>query len=149
MARSVGASCDPADVEVSATDVERIPPGNLRVPRDEFVAVWALAEELAHGDWYAVGVVRTCRWVAGAMVPGLPALGGRPEPARAPVTWDATRAHEELIELEAEAADRWLARYPHGLKGRPGFLEAIVVTLDWVWRGSGRPPLDVRRSAAG
>ena len=149
MARSVGESCDPVTVELSATDIERIPPGNLRVPRDEFVAVWALAEELAHGDWYAVGVVKTCRWVACAMVPGLPALGGRPEPAMAPLGASQAHAHEERIELEAAAADRWLAHYPQGIEGQPGFLEAIVVTLDWVWRGSGRPPLDVRRSAAG
>ncbi|MGH3481021.1 MAG: hypothetical protein ACRDQD_29880 [Nocardioidaceae bacterium] len=135
-------------MELTATDIERIPPGNLRVPRDEFVAVWTLAEELAHHDLYAVGVVKTCRWVACAMVPGLPALGGRLEPARAPVTWDTARAHEELIELEAAAADRKLARHPHGLMGKPGFLEAIVATLEWVWRGSGRVPLDIRRPAA-
>ncbi len=133
-------------MELSATDIERIPPGNLRVPRDEFVAVWALSEDLAHDDWYAAGVVKTCRWVACAMVPGLPALGGRLEPAWGPVRSGQVRAHEELIELEAAAADAKLARHPHGMAGRPGFLEAIVATLDWVWRG---PPLDVRRSAAG
>jgi hypothetical protein len=136
-------------VELSAADVERIPRENLPVPRDEFVAVWALAEDLAHDDWYAVGVVQTCRWVACARVPGLPATGGRMEPAPAPVTWDTARAHEELIELEAAHADRKLARHPHGLQGRSGYLEAIVATLDWVWRGSGRPPLDVGRSATG
>ena len=119
------------------------------MPRDEFVAVWALAEQLCHGDWYAVGVVRVCQWVACAMVPSLPALGGRLDPARAPVTWDRARAHEELIELEAAHADRKLARHPHGIKGKPGYLEAIVATLDWVWRGSGRPPLDIGRSATG
>ena len=132
---------------MSAADIERIPPGNLRVPRDEFVAVRALAEKLAHTHWYAVGVVRV--WVGCAMVPSLPALGGRLEPARAPVTWDRARAHEELIELEAAHADRKLARHPQGIKGKPGYPEAIVATLDWVWRGSGRPPLDVRRSADG
>jgi hypothetical protein len=136
-------------VELTAADIERIPRANLRAPRDEFVAVWALAEELCHEDWYGVGVVKTCRWVACAMVPSLPALGGRLEPARGPLRAGRARAHEELIELEAAAADRWLARHPRGLEGRPGYLEAIVATLDWVWRGSGRPPLDVRRSAAG
>ena len=131
------------------TDIEQIPPGNLRVPRDEFVAVWARAEELAHGDWYAAGVARTCRWVACAFVPTLPAQGERLKPAWSPLGAGRARAHEELIEAEAVAADRKMARHPHGIEGQPGFLEAIVVTLDWVWRGSGRPPLDDRRSAAG
>jgi hypothetical protein len=130
-------------VELSATDIERIPLGNLRVPRDEFVAVWALAEELCHHDWYAVGVATTCRWVGCAMVPGLPAQGGRLKPAWSPLGAGRAHAHEELIELEAAAADRWLARYPHGIEGQPGWLEAIVATLDWVWRDSCRPPLDI------
>jgi hypothetical protein len=55
-------------LELTGTDVERVPRENLRVPRDDFAAVWSLAERLAHDDRYAVGVVETCRWLAGANV---------------------------------------------------------------------------------
>ena len=146
----VGRSCDHVNVELTATDVERIPRGNLRVPRDEFVAVWQLAERMAHGDWYAVGVATTCRWIACASVPSIiPAHHGRLEPARAPLTGTRSRAHEELIEREATSAELRLARAPDGIEGRPGWLEAIAATLDWAWRGSDRPPLDARRADAG
>jgi hypothetical protein len=37
---NVGGSCDRGNV-VTARDIERIPPGNLKVPRDEFVVVWS------------------------------------------------------------------------------------------------------------
>lgn len=137
-------------VELTAADVKRIPRGNLRMPRDEFAAVWQLAERMAHGDWYAVGVATTCRWIACASVPSIiPAHHGRPEPARAPLTGTRFRAHEELIERETATADFRLARNPNGIEHRPGWLEAVAATLDWAWRGSGRPPLDVRRASAG
>lgn len=136
-------------MEPTAADVERIPRENLRVPRDEFVAVWTLAERLAHGDWYAVGVLRTCRWIACSFPPSLPALGGRPEPARAPLSRTQAQAHPELIEAEAATVDRWVARNPSGIEGREGWLEAIAATMEWVWRGSGRPPLDISQASAG
>jgi hypothetical protein len=55
--------------------VAGVPPGNLRVPRMEFAALWAAAEQRsreqgARGvtDWYAAGVVVTCRWLAAVIV---------------------------------------------------------------------------------
>src|SRR6266536_4126206 len=99
-----GGPCHSGRVEVTATDVARVPAGNLRVPRDEFAAVWSAAE--AHqeeqarrqvADWYGAGVVMTCRWVAGAMV--RPARGPW-GPAAAPVTERLNQAYEELIEAE-------------------------------------------------
>ena len=146
----VGGRCDAVVVELSAADFERIPHENLRVPRDAFVAVWTEAEDMTHGDWYAVGVAETCRWIACASVRSvIPAHHGRLEPARAPLTSTQRRAHPELIEREAAHAERWTADHPHGFDGRPGWLEGIAATLDWVWRGPGRPPLDVRQAHAG
>jgi len=49
-------------VQVTAPDVDRIPRGNLRVPRGDLVAFWAEAERLSDelesrgtGDWYVTG----------------------------------------------------------------------------------------------
>lgn len=146
----VGGSCDPVAVELTATALDRIPRENLRVPRDEFVAVWQLAERMAHGDWYAVGVATTCAWIACASVPSIiPAHHGRPEPASSPLTGTRFRAHPELIEREASTADLRLARNPNHIDHRPGWLEAVAATLDWAWRGSGHPPLDVREVNTG
>jgi hypothetical protein len=106
------------NVQVTARDVERIPPGNLRVPRDEFVTVWAAAERAIDAgsktgvraeSRYELGVAFTCRWLAGAIVPG---LNGEWEPARAPVSGRTSAAHEELIEYETFAAERSAMRHP-------------------------------------
>jgi hypothetical protein len=140
-------------VDVTADLVERIPAGNLQVRRADFAAVWAEAER-AHerntltrtSDWYITGVVVTCRWLAGASVPG---LRGRTQPAWAPITHRSAAAHEELIEAETLAAERWVARHPDGMQGRAGWLEAILTTLTWAWRGVGVPPLEIRRADAG
>ncbi len=48
----VGAACDPRSVEVTAADIARVPPGNIRVPRADFAAVWTAAERTARNDWY-------------------------------------------------------------------------------------------------
>jgi len=60
-------------------------------------------------------------------------------------------AYVELIEAEALAAEELSLRcpVPAWLAGRPGWLDGILATLDWCWRGSGRPPLDVSRQRAG
>ena len=149
----VGVLCDGVWVEVTAELVERLPAGNLQVRRADFAAVWAEAEK-AHerntrtrtSDWYITGVVVTCRWLAGALVPG---LQGRTRPALAPITGGTAAAHPELIEAETLAAERWVARHPHGMDRRPGWLEAILATLTWAWRGVGVPPLEIRSADAG
>ena len=143
-------------MELSARLIEEIPRGNLRVPRTEFVAVWAEAERQdaentrnGTGDWYVVGLLNTCKWVAGATVVFNYPHGPKARPAAAPITHREARAHEELIEAETVAAERMAIRHPHGIDGRPGWLEAVVATLMWVWRGSGVPPLDVGHADAG
>ena len=136
-------------MEVTARAVEGIPCGNLRVPRDDFAALWRLVEHLGEAspaDWYVAGVAATCRWLARAAVPSI--LGGW-ELARAPVTRRSNLAHEELIEAELFAAELQLLRHPGGIEGRPGWLEGIVATLKWAWAGSSVPPLDMPSTNAG
>lgn len=133
--------------------IQQIPAGNLRVRRADFAAVWTEGERILDndqrdltGDWYVTGVVLTCRWLACAIVPG---LHDQMQPARAPLTYRPARAHEELIEAETQIAERRLARWPQGTTSQPGRLEAVHATLMWAWRGSGVPPLEIRRADAG
>jgi len=140
-------------MEVTDADTARIPVGNLRVPRAEFVAVWAAAELLdaeqgARGvsDWYAGGVVVTCRWMAAAVV--RPPSGSR-RLARSPVSRRTTVAHEELIEAEFLAAELLDVRRPDLLVARQGWCEAVRATLRWAWRHDGAPPLVLPVHAAG
>ena len=60
-------------------------------------------------------------------------------------------AIEELIEAECLAAEVLLFRraVPMWLTKRPGWLPAVVTTLGWAWRRSGKPPIDVHAHAQG
>ncbi len=140
---SVTLSC----MEVAVADLARVRVENLRVPRAEFGVVWAAAErqaavEAARGvtDWYAGGVVMTCRWLAGAVVTD---QTGRREPPYAPATDRSISAHEESIEAEYLVAEQLDLARPDLVSHRPGWCEAIRATLRWAWRHSGPPPLDV------
>src|SRR5262245_56046254 len=148
MAGSVGRSCDPAGMEVTATDLERIPPENLRVPWEEFVTVWSLAEHEADaGSIYALGVAKTCRWIAHAKVPAI--IFG-PDPAWPPVTHQQIAADPDTIEAETRKAAIWYALDPEDRKGHwdPGLLEGIAETFHWVWWECGFPPPAIRKSNA-
>lgn len=134
-------------MEVTKHDIARIPVRNLRVSRDDFVAVWAAAErrnteQAGQGvsDWYAGGVAVTCQWLAGAVVR---TGNGRRFVAYSPVTGRAAMAYEELIEAEYLAAELLDVRRPDLLEHRPGWCEAIRATLRWAWRRNGPPPLAV------
>ena len=90
--------------------LDRVPVGNLRVPRAEFGALWAEAERLndeqtgrPDPDWYPAAVAVTCRWLAGAVVQD---RIGRRSLAPSPVSRRAARACEELIEAEYLAAEQ-------------------------------------------
>jgi hypothetical protein len=133
-------------MRVTERDVERVPPGNLRVPRRDFALLWAAAEQRselqgAEGvtDYAAGGVAITCRWLARATVDG---PGGRRRIAHAPITRSVRLAQEELIEAEYLAAETLAARPapPEWLMSRPGYLAAVCATLRWAWRGSGAAP---------
>src|SRR6266508_3224505 len=143
-------------VELTAADFERIPAGNLRVLRAQFVEVWSYAERVSdqleaqgRGDWYLIGVAFTCRWLAGAFIVFNYPHGPKRQPASAPITHTWRAAHEELTDREGHATERELVRHPDGIEGRPGWLEGVSATLRWVWRGSGVPPVDVGHAATG
>ncbi|MFB9742475.1 hypothetical protein ACFFOU_15300, partial [Pseudonocardia sulfidoxydans] len=129
---------------VAENDLKRVRLANLRVGLTEFGAVWAAAEERVSAqarasvtDWFAGGVVLTCRWLAGAAVEF---RGLRRLPV-APITRRTSPAIEELIEAEYIAAVTLTGNPVSPLVvDRPGFLDAIVATLAWAWRRSGPAP---------
>lgn len=153
MLRHVGDGCHPHSVEVTAIELARVPAGNIRVPRAQFATVWAAAEtrsagEAARGitDWYAGGVVATCRWLAGAAVTDQ--NGWRRLP-RSPATGRIVGAYEELIEAEYLAAEGLDLARRDLVEHRPGWCEAIRATLRWAWRCNGPAPLAGVRASAG
>jgi hypothetical protein len=132
------------DVQVTAELVAKVPGENLRVSRAEFGALWSLAERLgvrpATGDKYLVGVITTCRWLAGQPVWdsvverwGMPAA---PLSRRGHAAMPETIDEEYLAAATAAAYERERAR-------------GVMATLEWTWHGSGRPPLDMSSAAAG
>jgi hypothetical protein len=132
-------------MDVTEADVVRVPVGNLGVPRAQFGAVWASAEQRnidnakrGVSDWYNAGVVVTCRWLGGAVVE---TSTGRRHLAYSPVSQRMSRAYEELIEVEFLAAERLAERRPDLVEHRPGWCEGIRTTLRWAWRRAGPPPL--------
>jgi hypothetical protein len=133
-------------VRVTERHLDRIPPGNVRVPLGEFAALWSAAEEQSRvqgergiTDWTAGGVALTCRWMARAVTE---TSDGHRMPTPAPVTKATALASEELIESEFLAAETMAARTPPPplVATRPGFMEAVVATLRWAWRSSGPVP---------
>lgn len=136
-------------MDVTDTDIARIPRRNVRVPVDEFAHVWLAAERRsaeqgARGvwDWYAAGVAITCRWMGTAIVRS-ERFGHHPAPA--PVTRRKNQAYEELIEAEFLAAEKLDMRRPRPawLADRMGWSESICATLRWAWRRSGPAPLQL------
>lgn len=126
-------------VEVTAELVAKVPVENMRVRLVEFGVLWARAEELgsrpARGDQYLIGVVLTCRWLAGQPVPS-PLPSRRFEVPRAPLTRRLNMAMPETIDEEYMAA----------VTARPFERErarGVAATLEWTWHGSRRPPLDI------
>ncbi|GAA3144615.1 hypothetical protein JOF29_005711 [Kribbella aluminosa] len=141
-------------MELTARDFERIPRTNLHVPVREFARLWLAAERRGdalaaegRGDWYLTGVQMTCSWLACAFVTFNYPSGPVKQRARAPITRGTTKAYEELIAAEAEAAERAVAR--GGLPGRPGLAEGAMATLAWTWLRSGVPPIDIEHAQAG
>jgi hypothetical protein len=127
-------------MELTANDVAQIPPGTLRVPRDQFVALWTAAEHRLEtvNDWYAAGVAMTCRWIAGVTVPR---EDGSAFLAYAPVTKRRACAYEELIQAECVEAEALAIRRPGWVARRDGWIDAVVGTLNWAWMRTAPPPL--------
>lgn len=124
-------------------DTARVRAGNVRVPHQEFFAIWREARDVesaadgAH-DWYAAAVALTCRWMAAT--PLQTALcGGLP---RSPATERACLANEDLIEAEWRAAQQLELHRPE-LASRPGWCDGVRATLRWAWRQEGPAPLQL------
>jgi hypothetical protein len=134
----VGGRCHPRHMDVTVTDIERVPWRNLRVPRAEFAGVWTAGEGL-HGAQVAdsrerhifAGIVTVCRWLALVS-------------SRAPVTGRKVMADPETIEAEVEAlmADIDATPRPAWLSEPAGWADGVVATLDWAWQAAD-PPLNI------
>lgn len=131
-------------MKVTAAELARVPAANIRVPRAEFGEVWAAAEALSSDqasqgvtDWYAGGVVATCRWLAGAVVT---CRNGRRQLPRSPATELLVSAYEELIEDEYLAAEGLDAARPDLVVHQPGWTAGVRTTLRWAWRCNGPAP---------
>ena len=133
-------------MEVSAEAVARVPGENLRVSRATFGALWTLAEYLGSqpaggpDDDYVVGVVWTCEWLA--RQPVWVSVIRRWEMPVAPLTRRRHSAMPETIDEEYLAAATAAPFERERARG-------VMATLEWTWHGSGRPPLDMSRAAAG
>ncbi|GAA4820893.1 hypothetical protein GCM10023201_03030 [Actinomycetospora corticicola] len=128
---------------MTEADVAGLPPGNVRVQRDEFVAVWRAASEhddRGVDDWYAGAVATTCRWLATAPV----RLSSGPAGLlRSPASRRSGVPYEELIEAEYVEALTLEQRRPRLARTRPGWCEGVRDTLRWAWRREGPPPYEV------
>jgi hypothetical protein len=138
-------------VNVSADAIAKVPVENLRVSRAEFGALWAWAEHMGGrsgpDDDFLIGILRTCRWLAGQPVSS--AVIGRAEMPPAPLTLRRYSAMPETIDAEyltAVAACRPRVSRPGS---RPDLARGVAVTLAWTWHGSRQPPLDLSPAAAG
>ena len=130
---------------VIETAVNRMTPRNLRVSRAAFASVWTIADRMRFAantelNWYSAGVIVTCEWLAGSHHDRYRREGI--VTARSPVGDRMTRATEDSIEAEYQAAELMAMRRPWLLEQRPGWCEGIRATLRWAWRNEGPPPLD-------
>jgi hypothetical protein len=129
---------------VSPDTLAKVPAENLRVSRAEFGALWGWAERLgdqpARGDQYLIGVLWTCRWLAGQ--PIWSRVMGRWEAPAAPLTRRRHAAMPETIEAEYMAALTARAFERERARG-------VAAALAWAWYGSGQPPLEASSATVG
>jgi len=131
--------------------LERIPPRNMRIPVRDFSRVWLHAEirddEMAAAnlpeDGYLRGVCATCEWMAGVIMVVReegqdPSSFYRPSP----LTGQEVKAYEELIAAETVEAERIVA---DSEPGEPDFVDGVLATLLWAWRGTGPQPIETKR----
>jgi len=134
-------------MDVTAEHVVRIPASNLRVNRSQFAEVWARAEAVVdHSgveDYFVLGVALTCEWLAALPVPSR-IHKGTTELPRSPVSQRLAGATPELIEDEYVAAVR---RRRSRVAWRAELARGPMATLEWAFRGNGRPPIDVAAAA--
>ncbi|TCM35127.1 hypothetical protein [Kribbella sp. VKM Ac-2568] len=141
-------------MELTGRHFDRIPRTNLRIPAREFARLWLTAERRADAmeaagepeDSYLRGVCSTCEWLAGVIIRVHGVNGPTSVFVPSPVTGIPNKAYEELIADETRAAEQVVADSP---PGKPGFVDGVFATLNWAWRRSGVPPIEVDTAQAG
>jgi hypothetical protein len=140
-------------MKLMGRDFDRIRREHLRgVKVTEFAHLWWQAEQRGDElgaedqvDWYLVGVIAACRWIANAWIPyASPTDGRNGEMAKTPLTLKSAWVIEELIEEETMYAERLVGRWEW--PGRPGYVEGVAATFAWTWRRSGLPPIQVEQA---
>ncbi|WP_406048292.1 hypothetical protein [Kribbella sp. NBC_00889] len=143
-------------MKLMGRDLDRIRREHLRGVRVvDFAELWVEAERrddvlrvADQVDWALAGVLAACRWIANAAITYDEPVGGRHgELARTPLSGKAEWAIEELIEEETLLAERLVGRWEW--PGRPGYVEGVFLTLAWIWRRSGVPPIEAGEAQAG
>ncbi|GAB3812693.1 hypothetical protein [Kribbella italica] len=142
-------------MEITEEMLLSIPPGNVRVPVEEFAVVWRLAEseclrlvratsvgESSRELSYASAVMGTLRWLAAAQAPFGPPGSGMSREASAPFTPYTGRAlgradHDSIREAR-DSVRAMLLMFPDGYKTagmppRPGYLEGVADAIEWAW----------------
>ncbi|MEU4390164.1 hypothetical protein [Kribbella sp. NPDC023855] len=154
-------------MEITEEMLSSIPPGNVRVPVDEFGSFWRKAESerrrlvlatpIDQTPWelsYASAVMKTVRWLAGAEVPMGPSFAPIWKPAAAPlVPYSGEllgRADREAIQAAYEESGRLAAKFPDGyetagMPPRPGYLEGVRAALGWACFHGPAPRLEVHQ----
>lgn len=138
-------------MDVSTDLVGKVPATNLRVSRAQFGALWATAEtQLEHVERgpeadFTLGIVLTCRWLS--RQPYWLEHFKQWEVPRTPLFGRELMAMPETIEVEYLAAARAQVRFRGRPSGTAERARGIVATLDWTWRGSGQPPLEIPPAA--
>lgn len=124
-------------MDVTQDDLDRVPAENLRIDRSEFGRLWATAQagqDSSACDFFTVGVLDACRWLARAT---LRAPDGPWFPAQPPTTPGRGVAMPETIDAECQATEIRTARTGTAEDQR---LAGVLATLGWAWRGTGRCP---------
>ena len=148
-------------MQITSEVLAGVPAENVRVPVEDFGAVWRLAEsecvpfvlssstDMREAD-YASGVMGACRWIAPADVPFGAATGHpvwTPAPPPFPVEDSQRVATPATIEAVRREALSLMGRFPGGYvrrpgaEPRPGYLEGIVDAIAWVCGQGPRPKL--------
>ncbi|WP_328995979.1 hypothetical protein OG394_15090 [Kribbella sp. NBC_01245] len=149
-------------MQITSEVLAGVPAENVRVPVEDFGAVWRRAEsecvrlvlsssrDMRAAD-YASGVMGACRWLAAADVPLGGGGGMEPlwTPASAPIPVDGQWPAATPATIEAVRREGWslMERFPGGYvrrpgaEARPGFLEGIVDALVWAYGQGPQPKL--------
>ncbi len=125
-------------MDVTDALVAGVPELNLRVPLEEFAAMWRAAE-----PWYGVrmanprnqgkvtGLVDVCRWLAG-VTEVAPSTGRRMR-----ATWETIE--DEVSAIEAAFVDIERGRPPAWTLYPVGRADGVIIAFTWAWLAGDLP----------